>query len=241
MVGRSMKSVPILLLLGVSFPAWGTALSGKVTAPGTPLKVEWVKMDADPKCVELHQNQPVKRDDLVVGGDGGVKNVFVFVKAGLKPEQIPAALHEPKVLDQKGCLYEPKVMGLRVGQPLKIRNSDMTSHNIRGISKDNGAFNVSTPRVMEMPKPVIFSKPEMAVRMKCDMHGWMAAYVHVMEHPFFAVTDEAGRFEIDGLPPGEYTIEARHESPRVGSKSMKVVVKEGTPAVVDFKFTVKPN
>lgn len=217
-------------------------LTGTISTNAKGVKSEIVKMSADPKCVEINQNKDVLRDDLVVNGAGGIKDVFVYVKSGLKPSDIPPLDSTPAlmVLDQRGCMFAPKVIGLRAGQQIKIRNSDPNGHNVRSLAKNNSKFNFSMPRALELPKPITFSKPELGIRMKCDLHGWMVSYVEVVEHPFFAVTDENGKFQIENLPPGEYTIEARHESPRLGVKTAKVKVG-ATPAVMNINYSLAPN
>lgn len=220
--------------------AFSATLSGAVTTSTKGVKTEVVKMAADPKCVELNQNKEVLRDDLVINSLGQIKDVFVYVKSGLKPSDIPPVDRSPKTLDQHGCMFSPKVIGLRVGQGLKIRNSDANGHNVRSLAKNNSKFNYSMPRALELPNPATFSKPELGIRMKCDLHGWMVSYIQVVDHPFFAVTDENGKFQIENLPPGEYTIEARHENPRLGVKTVKVSVGTG-PAVANISYSLAPN
>lgn len=225
----------------VSSLGLSTTLTGTVSTNAKGVKTEIVKMSADPKCVELNQNKDVSRDDLVINGAGGIKDVFVYVKSGLKPSDIPPLdISNPKVLDQRGCMFSPKVIGLRAGQQIKVKNSDANGHNVRSLAKHNSKFNFSMPRALELPKPITFSKSELGIRIKCDLHGWMVSYLHVVEHPFFAVTDENGKFRIENLPPGDYTIEARHENPRLGVKIAKVTVG-ATPAVMNINYPLAPN
>ena len=216
---------------GGAAPAAGSAtLSGKVTFEGTVPPPEKIKLSADPKCVEMHkegmEKQPIKVKD------GGLADVYVYVKSGLPPGNYPAPT-EPAVIDQKGCNYTPHIVAMRTGQPLKIKNDDDTLHNIHPRPTVNEEFNIGQPRKgMESTKT--FTKKEVMFPVGCDVHPWMRAYISVNDNPFYAVTKEDGTFEIKGLPPGDYEIEAYHE--KLKTQSQKVSVKAGEPAKVDFAF-----
>jgi hypothetical protein len=200
-------------------------ITGKITFEGQRPERTPVRMAADPNC-KPNAEQALS-DALVVAEDGGLKNVFVYVKDGLG-DRIYATPTAPVVLDQIGCQYEPHVFGVHVGQPIEIRNSDPTLHNVHAIPKTNTEFNfgqqASTPPVIRM-----FDQPEIGVSVRCDVHGWMRSYANVVEHPFFSVSEEDGTFEIKGLPPGTYTIEAWHE--RLGTQTQSVTIPEGAPNI----------
>ena len=132
----------------------------------------------------------------------------------------------PIVLDQNGCKDTPHVFGAQVGQPVKIVNSDGTLHNVHAVPKENREFNFGQP-LKGMEATQTFTKSEMMVPFRCDVHGWMAAYGGIVPHPFFAVTKPDGSFEIKGLPAGTYTIETWHE--RFGLQ-MQTVSVDGTAA-----------
>lgn len=168
----------------------------------------------------------------VLVANGKLQNVFVFVKSGL-PEvnfEVPTAEVE---LDQKGCQYTPRVLGIQVGQPLKVVNSDQTNHNVHPVPKINREWNESQ---LKGQAPIIkkFSKQETLIPVKCNMHSWMLAHIGVLSHPFFAVSAADGSFTIKGLPPGEYELEAWHE--KFGAKTLKVKVAEKSDAKADFSF-----
>ena len=170
------------------------------------------------------------------GNDATFVNVLVYVAKGLEGKKF-APPSTPSVLDQVGCIYTPRVVGVMVGQPLHIRNSDATLHNVMGNLKTNKAFNEGMSvkgGVLEK----VFQNPEFKADFRCFMHPWMVAYVHVMEHPFYAVTGVDGTFTLKGLPPGEYEIAAMHESSRfeVAPGRAKVVVKPGETKNVEFVF-----
>ena len=194
-----------------------------------------VRMDQDPFCVDSHRGGPrVLSDDLIVNDKGELKNAFVYVKSGLGPgpHTIPEDKKQP-VLDQHGCLYVPHVLGMVAGQPLTILNSDNTLHNVKMQSGANGSFNEGMPVAgMQMQKP--FSNPEMGIKFACNVHPWMSATLHVMEHPYFAVSDIEGRFEITGLPPGTYTLEVVHD--KAPAATMSVTVEAGKSVRSDARL-----
>ena len=170
-------------------------------------------------------------NDVLVA-NGKLQNVFVYVKSGL-PEanfEVPATEVE---LDQKGCLYVPRVLGIQVGQPLKVVNSDQTNHNVHPVPKVNREWNESQ---LKGQAPIIkkFAKAETQIPVKCNMHSWMLAHISVLSHPFFAVSGADGSFTIKGLPPGDYELEAWHE--KFGAKTLKVKVTEKADAKADFSY-----
>lgn len=211
-----MKSfLPIITFAAVAGSAQLVSagdISGKVTLKGTP-KAE-ISIDLGPACGKINPSKPTTRH-YVVGKDGGLANVFVYLKDA---KQAPAK-GEAGTLDQVGCIYEPYVMGLVAGQQYKIKNSDSEMHNVHATPNVTGnkEFNLAQPA----GSPVLvktFDKPEILVRMKCDVHPWMFAYIGVCEHPYFAVTDKDGNFKISGVPDGKYSIEAFHQKTHVAAK-----------------------
>lgn len=170
-------------------------------------------------------------DDVLVSG-GKLQNVFVHVKSGLPEVKFEVPTTEVE-LDQKGCKYVPRVLGIQAGQPLKVVNSDATSHNVHPLPKVNREWNESQSKGQG---PVIkkFSRPETLIPVKCNLHSWMLAHISVLSHPFYAVSAADGTFTIKGLPPGEYELEAWHE--KFGAKTLKVKVAEKTDVKADFSF-----
>jgi plastocyanin len=187
-------------------------------------------MDADPNCARMH-TEPVLNQLVVVGEGNGLGNVFVHLKEGLARTFAPP--EEPVTLDQQGCLYHPHVLGLRAGQTLRIVNSDETLHNVHAFAKNNREFNVGQP-VKGLSTERVFDVAEVMIPFRCDVHKWMAAYVGVVEHPFFAVTASDGRFELVGLPPGSYVVEAWHE--QYGFQQMSVTLGDGETRAIAFSF-----
>ena len=206
-------------------------VTGKVTFAGTPPPAQAVKLSSDPYCEKA--NPGLKTETEVVGGDGSVGNVFVYVKDGLGNRTFPTP-SEPVVLDQKGCHYTPHVLGIQIGQPLQIVNSDDTLHNVHGLAKSNKEFNQGQP-IQGMKMTHTFSTKEVMIPFKCDVHGWMNAWIGVLDHPYYAVTSTDGTFSLKGLPPGTYTIEAWHE--KLGTQTQTVTV--GEKETKDLAFTFK--
>jgi plastocyanin len=194
-------------------------------------------MDADPVCVANNEIQP-RKEWLVLDENNGVKNVLVYVKES-KSGTLVDIDYVPKdkaVIDQKGCVYVPHVLGVMVGQQLDILNSDGTLHNIHALPKVNKEFNKAMPRSKKQMS-VTFDKVEAPFKVKCDVHPWMGAYLGVFDHPYFAVTDDSGSYSISGLAPGKYVIEAWHE--KLGSQSADITVDDSGVSQ-DFTFK-KPS
>jgi hypothetical protein len=216
---------------GPAAGATGAAsVTGKIVFDGAVPAAEKFKMSADAFCAKSHPGD-VAREDVVVAADKGLANVFVYVKAGITGTYPPPAT--AAVIDQKGCTYHPHVFGVVTGQNIEILNSDPTLHNIHSLPEKNEAFNLGMP-VQGMKYTKKFDKPEVMVRIKCDVHGWMSAFCGVVAHPFFAVTAADGTYTIKNLPAGTYTIEAWHE--KFGTQTQQVTVGATDSKAVPFTF-----
>ena len=189
-------------------------------------------MDADPVCIKENKS-PQFQETYTMAADGkGLANVFVYVRDGLGNAVFDVPT-EPVRLDQKDCRYHPHVFGIRVGQPLEILNSDPTLHNIHALPKGNQEFNNGQP-IQGMKMTHIFTAKEVMVPVKCDVHGWMNAYVAVLDHAYFATTDKDGKFELKSLPPGTYTIEVWHE--KLGAITRSVTLGPQDSKEITFMF-----
>ncbi len=214
-------------------PATAATLTGKVLFDGKAPRARKISMGAVPECAKLHDGKAVFTEQVVVNDNGTLRNVFVYVKGGLEGQSF-AKPKEAANLDQKGCLYTPHVLGIQAGQELLIHTSDPTTHNIHPMPQKNREWNTSMPPNAK-PLKRTFKRPEIMIPVKCNVHPWMRAYVGVLRHPFFAVSNEEGAFEITGLPPGEYVIEAWHE--KHGTTEQKVVL--GATETKSVEFTIQ--
>ncbi len=207
------------------------SITGKVNFQGKPPKFPPIQMDADAACASLHKTK-VYPEAVVANDNGTLRNVFVYVKTGLEGKSF-AVPGDPVVLDQKGCMYLPHVLGIQAGQNLKVVTSDNTTHNIHPLPNVNPGWNVSQPPGADAILRS-FSRPEVSIPVKCNQHPWMRAYIHVLRHPFYAVSGADGSFEIKGLPPGKYDIEAVHE--QYGAMTQQVTVPAKGSAPVEFAY-----
>ncbi len=212
-------------------------VTGTVNFSGDAPEVKRIAMDQDPVCAS--SNPSAVAEDAVIK-DGKLQNVFVYVKDGKTTEGnrpiSGLSFDSPgqtKVLDQKGCQYVPHVIGIQTGQKLSVTNSDPTAHNVNALGQSNPKFNQSQPPSAP-PIEKTFAQAETLIPVKCNQHPWMKSYIGVLKHPFFAVSGEGGAFEIKGLPPGTYTLEAWHEKYKPQTIQVTVGSKESKTA--DFTF-----
>lgn len=210
-------------------PATAGRVSGRVTIEGAVPQNPPLKMAADPYCEA--QNPTGATFEHYVVDNGGLENVFVFVTDKLDYYfEVPT---EQVTLDQKGCHYAPHVVGVRTGQTLVVRNSDDTMHNVHAMAAVNKEWTKSQT-LKNIADERVFTAREVMVQFKCDVHNWMHAYVGVMEHPYFAVTRDGGKFELANLPAGTYTVEAWHE--KLGTQTQQVTIGEKETKEISFSF-----
>jgi plastocyanin len=209
-------------------PGGAGALSGSVKIVGKIPRAPVLNMSQEPKCASKHATPP-RSEEVVADDQGHVRWAVVYVKSAV-PGEFPVP-KEPVVLDQKGCRYEPHVFGIRAGQPLLIKNSDDLLHNVHALPFTNAEFNIGQQPGAEDTRQ--FASREVVVKVKCDIHPWMGAWAAVLDHPFFAVTDEKGRYEIKGLPAGKHTVEVWQEKYKSVSKDVQVQDK----TALDFELT----
>jgi plastocyanin len=207
-------------------PATVATVVGTVKFDGTAPKPSKIDMSQDPGC-----KGPNEAENAVVTG-GDLANVFVYVKDGLgnRTFDVPK---EPVVLDQQGCRYHPHVLGVMAGQTIEIKNDDPTTHNIHPTPKDNREWNESQPP-QSAPLDKNFAREEIMLPVKCNQHPWMKMFINVTKNPFYAVTDKNGKYEIKGLPPGDYTLAFVHE--KLGEQDQKVTLAAKETKTVDQSF-----
>lgn len=220
------------LAAGAGAESGAGSVSGTVRLTGAAPKSRLIDMSADPNCREL-AGRKVPSQEVVAGRRGELANVFVRLEgeglaaaAGPPPEQ-------PVVIEQRGCIYYPRMAGARVGQTLKVINGDEVIHNVRSVSEAGSDFNIGQPYA-GMEFDFELEAPEPMLRLRCDMHPWMHAFIGVVTHRWFAVTGEDGRYELAGVPPGTYELVLWHES--FGTLRQAVTIAGGTELSLDLAF-----
>jgi len=229
------------LLLGMGWTAHrqsaaasSGAISGKIHFQGEKPKLSPLDMRKDPVCVSEHSDK-VYAQDGDVNADGTLPNAFVYIKSGSGNLSVTAPRNSVD-LTQRGCMYEPHVLGIMVGQPLQVQTLDPTTHNIHVVGDANRDWNVTqqpgSPSVIRR-----FTKPEVMIPVHCNEHPWMKAYIGVVDNPFYAVTGGDGSFTLKGVPAGEYTLEVWTAT--FGTQEQKVVVRAGETASANYIFQSK--
>ncbi|HRI51201.1 MAG TPA: hypothetical protein PLW65_13565, partial [Pseudomonadota bacterium] len=218
-------------------PQSGATATGRASLIGKPPPVEAQPRGSDPFCAGLARTD----ESLVVDPRGGLQNVLVRVVEGGGGPYAPPA--EPVRLTQTECRYSPRVLGVVRGQPVLVSNSDGTLHNVHALLGETTVLNQIQ---LNAEAPLIDLRQILAVtrtsplKLRCDIHPWMAAYLFVLEHPFFAVTAADGTFTLKNLPLGEYVLEAWHE--RLGTRRAKLSVAAAAPASpIEFRFALEPT
>jgi len=210
----------------------GGEVSGTVKFVGPAPQLARIKMAAEPSCQKQHPSGATA-EDVEVGPDGGLENVVVYVSSGLPADDKFDPPKNSSTLEQKGCMYQPHVLAMQAGQPLEIVNDDQTTHNIHPQPQNNREWNKAQPPGTP-PVEESFTRQEISIPVKCNVHPWMKSYIAVFKHPYFAVTGRNGSFDIKGLPPGTYTVQAWHE--KLGTLSQQVTISQNSkPLEFDFK------
>jgi hypothetical protein len=233
---RVLNAVAGAAILASLTPGYSADVTGKVTLKGKPPAEVPLPLASDPGCGRLRQNEKPTTRFYVTGAEGGLAEVFVYLKAADLTSETPS---KPALLDQKGCEYIPHVMGMQAGQKLLIRNSDPVFHNVHALPRINEQFNLAqTAGAKDIERT--FDKREVFVRFKCDVHAWMYAYVGVLPHSYYAVTDKDGSFKIENVPAGKYQLVAFHRKSHVTEdKALTQDITVGDqPVTADFAVEV---
>ncbi len=212
-------------------PATAGSITGVVKFEGMPPVLRPIDMSAEAACVQANP-RPVTPPIVALGERGALASVVVYVKSPLGSYHFDTP-KDPAVLDQKGCMYEPRVLALMTNQPFEVKNTDPTTHNVHPIPRENRPWNRSID-AGEAPYVTTFSHQELAIPVVCNIHPWMRAYLFVFAHPYFDVTRKSGSFQLKNLPPGTYTIEAWHE--RLGTQAVSVTLRPKQSEAISFVF-----
>lgn len=227
------KSEPAPVYFTVD-PATAGSVTGTIRYKGPRPAPKAIDMSEEPACVEAHKGKAYD-ESLAVSKSGALANAFIYVKSGLEGKTF-AIPPTPVTIDQSGCWFRPRVMGIQVGQVLKVVNSDPVTHNIHPMAQINREWNHSQG-AGDPPLARKFLKPEIMVPVKCNIHSWMHAFIGVLDYPYFAVSGDDGNFEIKNLPPGTYTIAVWQE--KLGTQEQQVTVGPLGKAEANFTFKGK--
>jgi plastocyanin len=213
-------------------PATAGSIAGRITFGGRKPALRRILMEDEEDCMKAHKGSPPVDPSVTLNADGTLANVLVYVKNGLEGKRFTPA--EMRItFDQKGCMFQPRVLGIRVNQPLQVTNSDPVTHNVHPMPRVNREWNQGQPAGAE-PIERKFSQVEGPFPVKCNVHAWMKAYFLVLDHPYFAATGNTGAFKLENLPPGDYVLEAWHE--RLPAQEKKVTVPPSGSVTADFIF-----
>lgn len=207
----------------------GGSVTGRVTFVGTPPAPEVLVVSTD--HVACGQEAPSRA--LLVSANHGVQSAVLNLRDVARGR---AWEEREYTLGQTGCRFEPHVLLFRDGADLNIFNHDRIAHGVRSYGRDS-VFNVGQPKFVVQLLVEDFTKKlseRKVIRIGCDLHPWMKAWVVVQKHPYFALTDDDGSFRLADVPPGEYELELWHET--LGEKARRVVVAPGKETVVTFEL-----
>lgn len=204
-------------------------VSGVVEFVGEVPEPERMEVAGDPYCGKGERLTSFEIQNVQVQ-DGKLADAFVYVSRGLEGLRFEMPT-DSALLDQQGCRYYPHVQGVRVNQPIIIRNSDPTIHNVHARPEENDQFNIGQTDQSEDVRT--FEYPEVMIPVTCDVHGWMKSWIAVLDHPAYATTGTGGTFSFR-VPPGEYEVTAWHE--RLGTSVQTITVAEGEPVSLRFVF-----
>jgi plastocyanin len=213
-------------------PATAGELHGRILYRGAKPVMQTISMESDATCLQEHGGKPVPDEVVQIGKDGGLSNAFVYIQTGLEGK-VFEPVKEPVLLDQRGCLFAPRTLGIRAGQPLDLKNSDRVAHNIHPLPKNNREWNEEQPPGSPDAQHK-FARTEVMIPVKCNIHQWMHAYIGVVEHPYFAVTGPDGTFDLKNLPPGDYTLAVWHE--KLGDQTKQVHLAASGNEAADFIY-----
>jgi hypothetical protein len=230
---RAALALAVVLLAAAPVPAQQRAgtIEGVVRLTAVPPPNRLIPMGADPNCLAINAGRRVAQEAVLRAADGGLANVFVHLRGSFPESPPPAA---PVVIDQRGCTYHPRIAGVQVGQMLHVKNSDMTLHNIHGLTRKDNGFDTGQPTAGLVFEYRLRSE-EVMLRLFCGVHPWMTGFLGIVRHPYFGVTGAAGAFKISSVPAGKHTIDAWHE--RYGPLTREVDVTAAATVTVDFTYT----
>ncbi|MGA9474622.1 MAG: carboxypeptidase regulatory-like domain-containing protein [Terriglobales bacterium] len=229
----------IVVIIGERVRAAGEgSITGTVKLSGTAPHMRGIDMSKDPYCAGQHKDKPATLENVMVGSNGGLQNVVLYISDGLSGAAASAVSSAEPTFDQKGCMYTPHVMAVNPDEKFKVITSDQTAHNIHPLPAP-GTGNIGWNQSQPPGAPPIeksWKNPEVAISVKCNIHPWMHGWHVVVKGPY-AITDDDGNFTIKNVPAGSYTVTAWQED--LGTQTAKITVAGGAAAKADFTFKAK--
>lgn len=210
------------------------SITGKIRFTGKPTARKAIDMSGDPACVDAHKGKAYD-ESLLVSPGGALGNTFVYIKSGLEGKHF-AIPTQPVVIDQNGCWFRPRILGVQTGQQFQVINSDPVTHNIHPMAQTNREWNHSQGPG-DPPMNRKFLQQEIMIPVKCNIHSWMHAYIGVVDNPYFAVSAEDGSFAIKNLPAGTYTLAVWQE--KLGTQEQQITIAPHAAATASFIFKSK--
>jgi hypothetical protein len=222
----------LVIVFGTTVPNWALAgsITGEVIFNDLPPKMPLVKVSKD----QDYCGETLSNETYLIDANGGLKNVVVYLENG--PSVQPNAEKET-ILDNTGCRYTPRILAIQRGEKLKVRNNDPKLHIPHSYLDERTVFTLSLPFRGTVIDATSRIRRAGVLKVVCDTHAWMLAYIHVFDHPYFAITGERGTFSISDIPAGTYVLKAWHED--AGTRSQEVVVPEGGEIRVSFEFAAQ--
>jgi hypothetical protein len=227
---KSLSGVALLsfsLILARS--AFAGSITGEVKFIDEPPKMSPVKVSKD----QDYCGESLPNETYLIGSEGALKNVVVFIEAG--PSKTAADPQKENILNNTGCRYSPRILAMQKGEKLIVRNNDPKLHIPHSYLEDRTVFNLSLPFKGTTIDATSRIRQAGVLKVVCDTHAWMLAYIHVFDHAYFAVSDEHGLFTIPNLPAGTYILKAWHEDG--GIRSQEITVPDGGDVRAVFEFT----
>jgi len=213
-------------------PATAGSVHGRIIFKGVKPPRKAISMDADAACQQANHGKTVYDEPVVTGNDGGLSNAFVYIKTGLEGKNFEPP-KEAVHMEQHGCMFVPRAIGVVTGQNIDVANADPVSHNFHAMPTNSRDWDQQqSPGAADIEHR--FPRPEVMIPVKCNVHAWMRAYIGVMPHPYFAVTALDGSYEWTNVPPGDYTVAVWHE--KLGEQTAQLHLAASGKETIDFKF-----
>lgn len=227
---KSLSTIALFVIcLNLARPASGGSIIGEVRFINEPPKLPLVRVSKD----QDYCGESLPNETYLIGSAGALKNVVVFIETG--PSKAPSDPQKENILNNTGCRYSPRILAMQKGEKLKVKNDDPKLHIPHSYLEDRTVFTISLPFKGTTIDATSRIRQAGVLKVVCDTHAWMLAYIHVFDHAYFAVSDEHGLFTIPDIPAGTYVLKAWHEDG--GIRSQEITIPESGDVRAVFEFT----